>query len=424
MPISRAAWLLCLCAMAGCYSEQRPSSDVVGEQFEDGQINIGLMNVIASRQKPALLAERHINQAGGVLGTQINVIALSAPTMDIAVDKAIQMMDNYGIQAISVSTSSRTLLIAEESIPRQRLLLSESATSPAITALADDDLVFRFAPSDIYQGAVLAGIADELAAGTATIVFTEGDSYGAGLAAEFSQAFAATGGQILDTVQIPLEVSSGFSDYLARIYAGSPDVIVNVMIRASYGANLINESGVYQYQGHYLFGDSMVTAAFFNNIADLKLLGQATAVTPGRGLAGREEFDFFQQEYQRTFNETPDNFFSNAYDTIIALALAYEKAGRDHQNLAPTGPLLGDALRAVMNPPGTPVGPHQLEQALSLLKAGEDIHYQAAYSDVDLDANGDISGKLVYDVYRFSITGQSFLLDRQEVIDTNTMVTQ
>lgn len=422
MRTSRVAGLLVLMLLVSCYSEQQPNSDVVGEQFEQGQINIGLMNVIASRQKPALLAERHINQAGGVLGTGINVIALAAPTTEIAVDKALQLMDNYGIQALSVSTSSRTLAIAQESIPRQRLLLSESATSPAITSLADDDSVFRFAPSDIYQGAVLAGIAEELAAETATIVFTEGDSYGAGLAAEFSDAFTAAGGQVLDTVQIPLETSSGFSGYLERIYAGSPHVIVNVMIRASYGANLINESGPYQYQGHYLFGDSMVTAAFFNNVADLNLIGQATAVTPGRGLAGREAYDFFQQAYQRTFNEPPDNFFSNAYDTIIALALAYEKAGVDHQSAEPTGPMLGAALREIMNPPGSPVGPHQLAEALSMVRAGEAVDYQGAYSEMDLDANGDLIGKLVYDVYRFSITGQGFQWDRQEVIDTEAMV--
>ncbi|MEM7259747.1 MAG: hypothetical protein AAF404_20425, partial [Pseudomonadota bacterium] len=40
-------------------------------------------------------------------------------------------------------------------IPRNVVMLTPASTSPAVTALEDNDLVFRSAPSDAYQGQVI-----------------------------------------------------------------------------------------------------------------------------------------------------------------------------------------------------------------------------------------------------------------------------
>ena len=52
-----------------------------------------------------------------------------------------------------------TIAAAEAvSIPAGVVQISPTATSPAMTGIKDNDLLFRIVPSDNYQGAVLAKI--------------------------------------------------------------------------------------------------------------------------------------------------------------------------------------------------------------------------------------------------------------------------
>ena len=79
-------------------------------------------------------------------------------------------------------------------------------------------------------------------------------------------------------------------------------------------------------------------------------------------------------------------FFANAYDSVVLLALAIEKAGKAK------GPAKGDALRDVANPPGVRVGPgiEGLRRALNLLRDGKDINYEGAAGSHDFDQLGDV----------------------------------
>src|SRR3546814_18210870 len=92
--------------------------------------------------------------------------------------------------------SGETLAAANTvNIPAGVVMISPSATSPELTTLKDNDLVFRTAPSDSFQGQALAR--KLLADGTEKVAVAYlNNDYGKGFADAFRLAFAAKGGEI------------------------------------------------------------------------------------------------------------------------------------------------------------------------------------------------------------------------------------
>ncbi|MCU7065237.1 ABC transporter substrate-binding protein, partial [Serratia ureilytica] len=67
------------------------------------------------------------------------------------------------------------------------VMISPSATSPALTDIEDDGLFFRTAPSDARQGEVMAQIIADRGIETVAVTYTNND-YGKGLADSFAAA--------------------------------------------------------------------------------------------------------------------------------------------------------------------------------------------------------------------------------------------
>ena len=81
-------------------------------------------------------------------------------------------------------------------------------------------------------------------------------------------------------------------------------------------------------------------------------------------------------------------FYYQAYDAVITVALAIERAGRA------TGEAIRDNLRAVANPTGEKVYYGEWAKAVSLLKEGKEINYQGVSGDVDFNATGGVTSKI------------------------------
>ena len=96
----------------------------------------------------------------------------------------------------------------------------------------------------------------------------------------------------------------------------------------------------------------------------------------------------FDAAYEAEYGEPPPvPFVDTAYDAVVLLTLAAEKAG------SVNSPAIRDALRDVANPPEEIVGPGNagIEQALQLVRLGQDVNYEGASGPVDLDENGDVT---------------------------------
>jgi len=98
--------------------------------------------------------------------------------------------------------------------PNGIVMISPSATSPALSDAEDDGLFFRTAPSDARQGQVLAEVLTEKGVKTAALTYTNND-YGKGLAESIKTNAEAAG------IEITIDSSheDGKGDYSAEVGA-------------------------------------------------------------------------------------------------------------------------------------------------------------------------------------------------------------
>ena len=127
-------------------------------------LSSGSAEVYRDRQRAFELAIEHVNEGGGVLGLPVTV-AVGDATADPekAVAAARRLVEVEGVHAIvGPNASASALPVAARVIgPAAIPTVSFSATSPALTAVPDNDFLFRAALSDVSQGPVLAPLARE-----------------------------------------------------------------------------------------------------------------------------------------------------------------------------------------------------------------------------------------------------------------------
>ncbi len=143
---------------------------VVGDVTNDNTIVLGTIFTTTgtngpsgeARQRSAEVALNEITlSVGGIRSGPSGVprpLALVAcdDTLD-SIKPATHLIDDVGVPAIvGVAASSRVIDVATSvTIPKGVLLISPTATSAAITSLADANLVWRTAPSDVLQALAL-----------------------------------------------------------------------------------------------------------------------------------------------------------------------------------------------------------------------------------------------------------------------------
>ncbi len=98
--------------------------------------------------------------------------------------------------------------------PNGIVMISPSATSPALSTAEDDGLFFRTSPSDARQGQIMTEILMEQGITKVPVTYTNSD-YGKGLAEAFEAAFTAAGG----TVTLNAAHEDGKADYSAEVGA-------------------------------------------------------------------------------------------------------------------------------------------------------------------------------------------------------------
>ena len=333
------------------------------------------------------LAAKHINDAGGIHGAQIEVIEKDTGVNPVqGVDAARALVSIDGVVAIVGSLASGVTLAVAESvtIPQQVLQVTGASTSPAITVLEDNDFIFRTAVSDAAQGVVLARVAQEQGYSTAGIMYIN-NAYGDGLAVQFEETFNSLGGTVTAKVAHE-ETQPTFTSELEKATEGDPDVLIAISYPGQAEIYL-RESLEGGYADNFLFVDGTKSPEMMEVVGWAALDG---TLGTAQGAPDSPALQAFQSAYAETYGEEVQHpFTSETYDAAVLIALAAAKAGTTTDSTA-----IRDALRSVANPPGQVVGPGVagIMQALELIAAGEDINYEGAAGTVDFDENGDVVG--------------------------------
>jgi ABC-type branched-subunit amino acid transport system substrate-binding protein len=317
-----------------------------------------------------------------------------------AAQSAAQTLRNGGYPAVTGAASSEvTISVAENVfIPSGMVGCSPASTSPAITDLEDNGLIYRTPPTDALQGQVLAQVAvEQHQASTAATMYVN-NSYGQLLAESFNTAFQDRDGQVSQEVSF----QKGQSSYTSRISQAlndNPDVVVVI----GYP-----ESGIQLFSDFYSDFDTDVPILVTDGMRSSSLpadvgnpLDNVTGTAPLAAGPGR---DYFDEQYQAEYGEEPGVFTSQAFDATAVCLLANAAAGEND------GAAIAQEMQNVANPGGEEVTPSTLAEGLEMAADGTEIQYSGASSAVDFDENGDLTAA-TYEYFGFQEGGGIETLD-------------
>lgn len=171
-----------------------------------------------------------INEAGGVLGKQLELIGLDGKgAADDSVAAYKQLVDQYGVVAvIGTNFSSCNIPIAEVSDDLHIPVVATAASNELVTVAEDGSLhpySFRLCFIDSYMGTIIGTYAaKELGAKTAALITDASDTYSTVVGQYMADSFEAAGGTVVASEQ----AQSGDNDFraqLTKIAAQKPDVL-------------------------------------------------------------------------------------------------------------------------------------------------------------------------------------------------------
>lgn len=331
-----------------------------------------------------VLAARHFNQAGGVLRRDIEIVNRDTRTDPTSgVDAARKLVQVDGVTAfVGALSSGVSMPVAESvSIPNKVVQISPASTTPAYTALEDDDYVFRTVVSDEYQGVILGQLALDRGYESMSVVHVN-NAYGKGLAKSATDWFKSQGGRVHAVV--PYEKGKpSYSGELSRATGKDPDVLVLIGYPEN-GSTIVRQAISEGYIDEFLFVDGLKSPELVENVGAQYLNG-TYGTTPGSRKT--PSLKTFNEEYEKEFGKPPPKpFMTNAYDAVAVIGLAIQRAGENSSQA------IRDNLRAVANPPGEEIyaGPDQFRKAVNLLNEGKEINYQGAGSIVTFNKAGDV----------------------------------
>ncbi|MEC4884314.1 MAG: ABC transporter substrate-binding protein [Scytonema sp. PMC 1070.18] len=351
-----------------------------------------------------------VNACGGVNGEPVTLVEVDDQTDPKAgaagmtklatVDKVAGVVGSF---ASSVSTAAVSIA-AQNNV----MLISPGSTSPVFTEQAKKGeykgFWARTVPPDSYQGPALAALAQKRGYKRVSTIVINND-YGVGFEKAFVQAFEKLGGTIVNKNN-PVRYdpkATTFETEAAAAFAGKPDAVLGVFY-VETGSLLLKSA----YQQSVLQGvqvmltDGMKSDAFpaqVGKTSDGKyIVAGVIGTVPG---SNGKALDDLRKLWQSKRNSTPGEFAPQGWDAAALLTLAAQAAKEN------TGTGIASKIREVSNAPGVEVS--DVCEGLKLLKEGQDINYQGASGNVDVDENGDVVG--VYDVWTVQDDGKLKTID-------------
>jgi len=356
-----------------------------------GTVKIGMLqgftgpteSLVAPMALGGEMAIREVSDSGELLGgMKVESVRGDSTCIDAAAATAAaeRLITSDGVAAINGATCSgaTTAVLNNVAIPNGIVMISPSATSPALSTIPDKDLFFRTAPSDARQGQVLADVIKARGHNSVAITYTNND-YGKGLADSIKQFFEAAGGK----VTIVAAHEDGKADYSAEIGALS-----------SAGGDLLVVAGYLDQGGKGVIRAALDTGAFDKFVLPDGMVGDSLAAAfgdsfngsfgtvPGTDSPGARMMGDLSAG--KGFNGT-DPYVPECYDASALILLAMQSAGSTDSTK------FNSHIMRVANAPGEKIYPGELGKGLKILAAGGDIDYVGGTA-VELVGSGESAG--------------------------------
>jgi len=313
-----------------------------------------------SENRAIQVAVEQVNNAGGVKGRQLEIVNEDGKCDPQIAGTAAQKLVNIDKVKIIIggACSGETLAAAEVTDPAQVILISPSATSPAITTAGD--FVFRTAPSDALAGRVAARYSyRELNTRKAALI-TELTDYAQGLRSVFKDAFKALGGQVVADETY----NTGDTDFrtqILKIKNLRPDVVYLVPQSPTPAIAIIRQLRENRVTASYVGGEAFLDPDTISNNATL--MEGVFGVLPVVDWENNPKAKALFEAHRAKFNSDPGIYAANAYDAFHlireALDATLTEAGENAGEIDTAA--VRDWLYGVSNWPGA-VGPLTIDE--------------------------------------------------------------
>ena len=273
------------------------------------------------------LAVEEINAAGGILGSQVQVINADDQFDPTECLNAFNSLVAQGVGLVVGSvTSGCTSAITGAANEEGVVLLTPCSTADSITT--EDDYVFRACYADSFQGAIAAAYASLSGYTEVGVVYCAADTYSKGLYDSFKTACDKYGVTVVaEESTASLDVQDYTNQFTSMVNAGvkfvyAPyyyDVIGPYVVpqaRAAGYADIIMGADGYDSTPDYVVAGSDLTA--FNNVYWTNHYDPADA---------SEKVQAFVAAYKAKFDATPNAIAALAYDAVYMYKQAIETAG-------------------------------------------------------------------------------------------------
>ena len=365
------------------------TKDKIDTASKDETIKLGIIygytgpieSLTPDMAKAAELAITEVNNSGNFISKKVEGVRADSTCVDAAAatSAAERLITSDKIKAIVGADCSgvTTAILQNVAMANGVVMISPSATSPALSDLPDNDLFFRTAPSDARQGVIIAELLLQKGFKTAAMTYTNND-YGKGLADSIQKNYESRGGKIT----ISASHEDGKGDYGAEAGAlaqAGGDILIVAGYLDKGGKGVIQASldaGSFKtfFLPDGMIGDSLPTA-----IGDD--LNGSIGTVPGTDSPGATKFN----EIAKANNFKAGPYTKESYDSAALIMLAMQAANSTNSND------FKSKVMDVANAPGEKIFPGELAKGLKLLSEGKEIDYVGA-SAVELIGGGESAG--------------------------------
>lgn len=331
----------------------------------------------------AELAAKEISDSGKFMnGSTVTTVRADTTCIDAsaataAAERLVTSDRVAGIMGAMCSGATGAVL-QNVAIPNGVVMISPSATSPALSTVEDNGYFFRTSPSDARQGVIIAQTLKDRGYESIAITFTNND-YGKGLADSIGGAFEEIGG----TVTINAAHEDGKADYSAEIGALSSaggDALVVAGYIDQGGKGVIRaalDSGAFDM---FVLPDGMV-----GETLETEFAGEIEGSIGTKPGSESEGLAIFVELAKAAGFDGKEVYSPESYDAMALMLLAMQAAGSTN------GDDYKGKIMEIANAPGELIMPGELGKALDILAAGGDVDYVGA-SAVEFIEPGESAG--------------------------------
>ncbi|MGA0979511.1 MAG: ABC transporter substrate-binding protein [Candidatus Nanopelagicales bacterium] len=366
-------------------AEPAPSTDCQNTQLKIGTL-LPATGDLAFLGPPEFagvdLAVSEIDAAGGVLGQP--VVNEYGDSGDTKTDLASQTVDSHlskGVQVIiGAASSGVTFTVIDKITSNGVLQISPANTAPSLTDYPDNGLYFRTAPSDVLQGAVIAGIASDLGLTSGATIARE-DPYGVGLQDAFVKDFTAAGGTITAALTYD-PAAPDFAAEVAEIAATNPEFVQVVGFEET--TKLLQEmikQGIGPLDVQIFLVDGNISTTAYKDFPKDTMTGVIASVPTGDPSVDVEAFN--ARLLEQDPNLTDFAYGAQAYDATILVALAADYAG------CADGTAIAAAMPMVANADAGGEACQTYADCLAIIQAGGQPNYDGVTGPLDFNEYGD-----------------------------------